>query len=180
MASALERRGTNEADVERQARSTGIPREAIESAVRELPVYTREELEAKLKALDEILDDIAAHAENIKRELKAIVERVYDAHKYSDPPWRVLEFYDEVKDDIYDKIYNLNDYIDDLSFKLVARALGLDPDYEKWEEIFDRSFYSDYWVVVGLAVVREENGEHTPVVVILDDDGLKFIPVDEL
>ena len=157
-----------------------IPREAIERAIRELPVYTREELEAKLERLKEIIDDIATHSANIKKELKTIAKRVFDAHVYSRSPWRVLKFYNEVKGEINDKICELDDYINILSRKVVAKALELDTDYEKWEEIFNRSFYSDYWVVIGLAVVREENGEYTPVVVVLDDEKLKFFPVNEL
>jgi hypothetical protein len=48
-------------------RATGTPSEAIERAVRELPVYTREELEAKLEELDEIIGDIYTLRELIDR-----------------------------------------------------------------------------------------------------------------
>jgi hypothetical protein len=178
--SALKRKEA-ESDRQEQAHSARASLD-VESLLRELPVYTRKELEEKLEKLQEIINDIATHYTNIEKELGAIVERVFDAHEYSRPPyWRFYEFYDEVKEKNVDKMREIEDYIHDLIRDLVVVALDLDPDYEKWEEIFDRTFYSDYWVVIGLATVREESGELVPVVVVNDyDKGLMFIPVDEL
>jgi S-methylmethionine-dependent homocysteine/selenocysteine methylase len=95
-----------EADRE-EARATSIPPKAIERAVQELPVYTREELEAKLEGLDEIIGDIGTHFANIEEELRAIAKRVFDAHVYGRPPWRVLEFHDEVEGEINNKIEDI-------------------------------------------------------------------------
>jgi hypothetical protein len=170
-----------------QARSTGIPPEAIERAVHELPVYTREELEAKLKWLEGLIIGIRSHAENVIIELGAILNRIRGVTHHFLP----TDLSEEVQGKIFklkglieevrEKMFELDEFIRSLAKRVVIRALNLDDNFEKWERVFGVTFKAYYGSpLIGLAVVREESGEHVPVVVRIAYGGeLEFVPVEE-
>ena len=174
---STKRRKREEADLgsgQRLARATSMPPEAIERAVHELPVYTREELEAKLRALEELITGIRIHADNVIVELGHILNSIRGATR------NFLSLM-SVSEEVREKMFELDDFMMGLIKKVVIRALDLDDNFERWGRIFGVTFDVYYGSpLIGLAVVREKSGGHVPVVVrIAYGGGLEFVPVEE-
>jgi hypothetical protein len=171
---SVKRKKTGSSDKQGRVHSTGIPPEAIERAVHELPVYTREELEVKLRALEELITGIRIHANNVIVELGHILNSIRGVIRDFLSRWSLSE-------EIREKMFELDDFMRGLIKKVVIRALDLDDNFEKWGRIFGVTFDVHYGSpLIGLVVVREESGEHVPVVVrIAYGGGLEFVPVEE-
>jgi Mg2+ and Co2+ transporter CorA len=120
-------------------------------------IYTREELETKLKHLEIKLERVFKLAEDIRRSVDALWWHLYQERLATGDELRKL---DELQRELVDFIYDLVDAI-------IARELKLDVDIDKYEKQYGIKFYEGDEHFVGVALVKENN-EVKPVVVWTD------------
>jgi hypothetical protein len=150
-----------------------IPPEAISRITLELPTYTREELEAKLRVLQGVFIGVLSRIMSAREELGKLIREIKEAERHFPRLWSVYEM-------IGEKSHELNEFARRIAMEAVIRALDLDDDFAKWERVFGVSLEDYYNTLLGLALIREESGEHTPVVVRINRRGeLEYVPVEE-
>jgi hypothetical protein len=120
------------------------------------PIYTRKELERRIRRLDIVV-------------LRGIVGKfsVAEAHLNSvaDSLWSIA---DEAKYvEFMSKVKELKEYLKDVVDELVIKELKLDVDIDKYEKQYNVKFRYETERQLGVALVKEDN-EVKPVVVWTD------------
>jgi hypothetical protein len=126
------------------------------------PVYTREELETKLRRLNEKLSTVFRKLE-LFRELVEIPSDLY----YS------LLVDIDTAEYIGRKICHLVDEIYDLIDAIIVRALNLDVDIDKYERQYNVKFTYETERQLGVALVKEDD-KVRPVVVWTDYETIGY------
>ena len=126
------------------------------------PIYTRKELEEKLRRLNEKLRPIFRRLE-LFRELVEIPSDLY----YS------LLVDIDTAERVGRKISHLADEIYDLIDEAIIKELGLDVDVDKYERQYGVKFTYETERQLGVALVKEDN-EVRPVVVWTDYETIGY------
>jgi len=122
-------------------------------------VYTRKELERKLKELNEKLEYVFTTMHSILSLLDDIYSYLYKKN---------LTTHEEL-DNLHNAQQNLKSLIEDTVDAIVVRELQLDVDIEKYEEHFNVKFTHGDEHQLGVALVKD-NSEIKPVVIWTDYD----------
>jgi len=126
------------------------------------PIYTREELERKLRKLNEKLRFVFERLELIRKLMEIPSYLYYELSVDMDVAWGVGRRISHVAGEIYDIIDTI-----------IIRELGLDTDIEKYEERYNVKFRYESERQLGVALVRE-GAELKPVVVWTDYKSLWY------
>jgi hypothetical protein len=123
----------------------------------EAPIYTREELESKLRELSERVK----HIDELLKKAKSILDEIYYA------VFRELSTNLVVAHNIVAVTDEVEKAVRDAVDEIIVQRLQLDTDFEKYEKEFGVTFPYETERQLGVALVRE-NGKVKPVVIWTD------------
>ena len=125
----------------------------------EAPIFTREELEKKLRELSEDLRELREALENLRGAFADVLNFIYYKTIVSTETFvKISEKFDELKQAILDAID-----------ETVVNELGLDVDVDKYEKQYNVKFTYETERLLGVALLKD-NESVKPAVIWTDYD----------